>query len=149
MKTRKKEIDIHKLLGISSRSKKITKNTQRKQLRRSNENASRSSDVSDKENESNQKSLAVVALSPLKSQDVRHQLKPLSSRNVSVLSPLSVSKANPEATSTPNVVRRTLFPDVAPKESKVNPVIVDSIVLSDDSDCTDDELEIVKGGSFI
>lgn len=149
MKTRKKEIDVHKLLGISVRSKKIPNISKGRRpiIRKSDEIAS--VNVSDKENVSSRPVVAKVVaqerrvLSPLRPQ-VLSPLKQATERNVResdvVLSPLSSVKKPPGATSTPNVVPRTLFlePVVETEEREVG-----EVVLLSDSDCTDTELEAV------
>lgn len=145
MKTRKKKTDEHKNLGISDRSKNIPNKSKLKQpfttLSRSREKAA-DVNVSDKENVSNQSAVVKVAnperrvLSPLVLSQSKQEIN-LRGRNV-ILSPLaSGAKGTPGATSTPNVVRRTLFLEVSAATEEP----AAAIVLSDDSDCTDTEFD--------
>lgn len=146
MKTRKKEIDVHKLLGISVRSKKIPNISKGRRpiIRKSDEIAS--VNVSDKENVSRRPVVEKVVaherrvLSPLRPQ-VLSPLKQATEKYVDVvLSPLSSVKRAPGATSTPNVVPRTLFPELVVETEERE---VEEVVLLSDSDCTDTELEAV------
>ncbi|XP_063704898.1 protein dalmatian [Culicoides brevitarsis] len=151
MKTRKKEIDVKKLLGVSSRSKNIPNKAKELSSRKKTNTSSSSNDVSDKENSSSRPLKPTTTttsrdanriLSPLKA-NVSSLAKKTTERNLSkaILSPLSVQRAIPEATSTPNIVRRSLFPvDVAPVGQQSVQEDADPIVLSD-SDCTDTEID--------
>uniref|UniRef100_A0A336M7L5 CSON011626 protein n=1 Tax=Culicoides sonorensis TaxID=179676 RepID=A0A336M7L5_CULSO len=143
MKTRNKTIDVQNLLGISTRSKKVSK---KKLPSNNDENKSNVVDVSDKENAQNQRKLASQnrkqrqILSPLKAKSGQ-ELSPVKLKNI-VMSPLnvlSIRRTAPEATSTPHPVRRSLFVEYVEEENV--PKDPDPIILSD-SDCTDTEVDL-------
>lgn len=132
MKTRQKHIDVLKLLQISDRSKTI-RHKNKQSSKRNRENVSESLDVSDKENASNRN------VCPVLSSPRTQVLSPLNERNVSRnFDALSAAKA----TSTPNIVRRTLFPEPVEKEAEVDSDVEDAIVI-DDSDVTDTEFDVM------
>uniref|UniRef100_A0A336M6M9 CSON012654 protein n=1 Tax=Culicoides sonorensis TaxID=179676 RepID=A0A336M6M9_CULSO len=141
MKTRNRTIDVQNLLGISTRSKRVSK---KKIPSKNDENMSKVVDVSDKENAQNQRKLQSQnlkrrqILSPLKAKSGQSPVK-LKNIVISPLNVLSIRRTAPEATSTPHPVRRSLFSDCVEEENV--PKDPDPIILSD-SDCTDTEVDL-------
>lgn len=147
VKTRKKVIDTAKLLGLRPKSKPINKNKENVIKNVTTESRKvREEDISDKENSrrANKKNLPSVTISdPLRVRQ-KDNVVPRGTEPQTKTSHVSnLAQLRPGATSTPHLQRAISLTNNHEKSISVR--FEEEIVLSDESDATDTELDIIPG----